>query len=88
MTTLNEKGIPSPLVHCMIRPPQSRMDILSEAEIDVVVAASHIVPKYNQVVDSVSAYEMLTEKLEQAQERSTEAPARKERKTTTKTKSI
>ncbi|HEX5654526.1 MAG TPA: helicase HerA-like domain-containing protein, partial [Chitinophagaceae bacterium] len=29
VTILNEKGIPTPLVHCMLRAPQSRMDILS-----------------------------------------------------------
>jgi hypothetical protein len=89
VTTLNEKGIPSPLVHCMIRPPHSRMDILSEAEIDALVANSTIVPKYNQVLDSESAYEMLTEKLEEAQERTAEAPpVKKARNVTTKTKDV
>jgi uncharacterized protein len=72
VTILNEKGIPSPLVHCMIRPPQSRMDILSEAEIDALVAKSKIAAKYNEVIDSKSAYEILTEKLAVAAEKETE----------------
>ncbi|MBL7748858.1 MAG: DUF853 family protein, partial [Chitinophagaceae bacterium] len=88
-TILNEKGIPTPLVHCMIRPPQSRMDILSEAEIDTLVSKSKIAAKYNQVVDSNSAYEILTEKLEEASKREAEekeqqAEEKTERKTTTK----
>ena len=66
VTMLNEKGIPTPLVHCMIRPPQSRMDILTEAEIDDVVSRSKIGAKYNKVVDSESAYEILNQKLDAA----------------------
>jgi len=66
VTSLNEKGIPTPLVHCMIRPPQSRMDILAEGEIDQLVNHSAIAAKYNQAVDTVSAYEMLTQKLKDA----------------------
>jgi uncharacterized protein len=85
VTILNEKGIPSPLVHCMMRPPQSRMDILSEAEIDAVVAKSKIVAKYNEVVDNKSAYEILNEKLESAakQEAEEKQEAAEEKKTTT-----
>jgi DNA helicase HerA-like ATPase len=66
VTMLNESGIPTPLVHCMMRPPQSRMDILMPSEIDGIVAQSKIVAKYNQVIDNESAYEILTAKLEEA----------------------
>ena len=66
VTMLNEKGIPTPLVHCMLRPPQSRMDILTEAEIDNLTAGSKIAAEYNKVVDSQSAYEILNEKLSAA----------------------
>ena len=66
VTILNEKGIPTPLVHCMIRPPQSRMDILTDAEIDSLVSKSKIAAKYNEVIDSKSAYEILTDKLSDA----------------------
>lgn len=89
VTILNEKGIPTPLVHCMIRPPQSRMDILSEIEIDALVAKSKIATKYNEVIDSRSAYEMLTEKLQEATEKEAErkqqeAEEKQVKKTTTK----
>lgn len=66
ITMLNEKGIPTPLVHCMLRPPQSRMDILTDAEIDGIISKSKIAGKYNQEIDSESAYEILTEKLNNA----------------------
>jgi DNA helicase HerA-like ATPase len=66
VTMLNEKGVPTPLVHCMMAPPRSRMDILTPAEIDAVVAKSKIAAKYNQVIDSESAYEILTAKLNDA----------------------
>lgn len=93
VTILNEKGIPTPLVHCMIRPPQSRMDILSDMEIDSIVGHSKIAAKYNQVIDSESAYEILTEKLEEAskkeaEEKQEETAAKKEKKSTAKEKGI
>jgi len=89
ITMLNEKGIPTPLVHCMLRPPQSRMDILSEDEIDALVGKSKIAAKYNKLVDSESAYEILNEKLKEAEEKETEQKQKeteiKEEKKTTKT---
>lgn len=66
ITMLNEKGIPTPLVHTMLLTPRSRMDILTDAEIDAIVAKSKLVGKYNQVIDSDSAYEILNRKLDEA----------------------
>src|SRR5438046_3470920 len=51
VTLLNEKGIPTPLVHCMMCSPRSRMDVLTDAEIDAIIAKSKIAAKYNQVID-------------------------------------
>jgi uncharacterized protein len=89
VTILNEKGIPTPLVHCMIRPPQSRMDILTDTEISALLTRSKIAGKYNQVIDSESAYEMLTAKLEEAAQKEAaaeqeEAAEKTEKKTSTK----
>ena len=66
VTILDEKGIPTPLAQVMMLTPASRMDVLTEAEIDTIVNNSKLVAKYNQVIDSTSAYEMLTAKLQQA----------------------
>jgi uncharacterized protein len=65
VTALNEKGIPTPLVHLMLTTPSSRMDILTPEEIDNVISKSGLINKYNEVIDRESAYEMLTKKLEQ-----------------------
>lgn len=64
VTLLNEKGIPSPLVHTYLGSPGSRMNILTDLEISAVVGSSKIAAKYNAAIDSESAYELLTEKIE------------------------
>lgn len=65
VTALNEKGIPTPLAVTMMRAPMSRMDILSQEEINTINKKSDLVRKYGQVIDRDSAYEMLTRKIEQ-----------------------
>jgi hypothetical protein len=66
VSVLNEKGIPTPLAHTLVRAPESRMDILTPVEIDGIIGRSAIARKYNQVVDRESAYEILHEKLAEA----------------------
>lgn len=70
ITMLNESGVPTPLVHVMLCTPKSRMDVLTDSEIDALVSKSKLAAKYNQVIDSESAYEILTAKLQQAAEKS------------------
>jgi len=69
VTMLNEKGIPTPLVHTMLCAPRSRMDVLQQSEMDAINSKSKLVAKYNQVIDSQSAYEILTAKLQEAAEK-------------------
>jgi DNA helicase HerA-like ATPase len=66
VTALNEKGIPTPLVHVILRAPESRMDILTAEEMNAIISRSALVKKYNQILDRESAYEILTEKLKAA----------------------
>jgi DNA helicase HerA-like ATPase len=78
VTCLSEKGTPTPLAATMLVSPHSRMDVLTEEELNQLVASSKLVKKYNQEIDSESAYEMLTAKLEEAAEKSKEEePAKK-----------
>ena len=72
VTMLNEKGVPTPLAHTMLCAPRSRMDILTDAEIDGIVSKSKLAAKYSQVIDSQSAYEMLTAKLQEAAAKTTQ----------------
>lgn len=68
VTALNEKGIPTPLAATMMRAPMSRMDILTEGEIDAINNNSKLVNKYNSVIDRESAYEMLQKKITEVNE--------------------
>ena len=68
LTALNEKGIPTPLVHTLLRAPQSRMDVLSEAEIAALTRNSALVEKYETEIDRESAKELLQQKIEWARE--------------------
>ena len=68
ITALDEKGIPTPLVHTFLISPESRMDILNDAEVADLTSRSALVAKYEQTVNKDSAYEMLTSRMEQAVE--------------------
>lgn len=68
VTALNEKGIPTPLAHTLLRAPESRMDVLSPQEIDSIVQRSALVRKYNEVLDLRSAHDILAEKMAAARE--------------------
>ncbi|MEN2402353.1 helicase HerA-like domain-containing protein [Flavobacterium sp. MC2016-06] len=72
VTALNEKGVPTPLVATMMRAPMSRMDILSADEIEAINSKSKLVKKYSEEIDRESAYEILTKKIENAQQANTE----------------
>lgn len=78
VTLLNEKGIPTPLVHTMLCPPESRMDVLTGDETSSLISKSKLVKKYNEVVNSESAYEMLTAKIEEASKKQEEEQAKVE----------
>lgn len=67
VSVLSEKGIPTPLAHTLIRAPEGRMDVLSAEEIDQLIGRSTLTRKYNQAIDRESAYEILTEKIKEAQ---------------------
>lgn len=68
VTALDEKGIPTPLVHTYLISPESRMDVLTSEEIDDLVNSSDLVKKYKNEVDKESAYEILAKRMEQAVE--------------------
>lgn len=63
VTALNEKGIPTELVHTLLAPPKSRMNVLTSDEIKNILANSELVAEYNVDIDKESAYELLNQKL-------------------------
>ena len=86
ISVLNEKGIPTPLVHTMLRAPQSRMDILSPSEINYIVRQSYLVTKYNDELDRDSAYEILNDKIKEAQAQEHQEKMREQREKARKTR--
>lgn len=93
VTALNEKGIPTPLAATMLRAPMSRMDVLTESEIQEINSKSKLVRKYSEVIDRESAYEMLNKKItiieeevaKQVEEKAAKIEEKKENKKTTET---
>ena len=78
VTALNEKGIPTPLAATMLRAPQSRMDILTETEIEAINSKSKLVKKYNETIDNESAYEILNKKIDEAYQQAEEKEVEKQ----------
>lgn len=68
VTALNEKGIPTPLVHTMMRAPESRMDILEENEVSRLGRSSEIADYYSEKIERESAAEILLKKIEEAEQ--------------------
>ncbi len=68
ITALNEKGIPTPLVHTIMRSPESRMDVLSDDEVKEILSKSEIAEYYNEEMDRESAAEILSSKMQEAAE--------------------
>ncbi len=75
ISALDEKGIPTPLAATHLRAPMSRIGVLTADEIQQVVSLSSIAAKYNEVIDSESAYEILNAKIKAATETKQEEPA-------------
>jgi DNA helicase HerA-like ATPase len=64
VTILSENGVPTPVVHTRLRPPASRMG--PAADVEAAAKASPLFATYGTRIDSESARELLTKRLEQA----------------------
>lgn len=80
VTGLNEKGIPTPLVHTMMRAPESRMDIITDEELHQLVRKSEIASYYNEVINRESASEILHKKIEESTQEVEETPQVEEKR--------
>jgi hypothetical protein len=54
------------------------MDVLEDDELKDLLDESKLIPKYNKEIDRESAYELLNEKIEVAEQEETREKARKE----------
>ncbi|RNC83567.1 MAG: DUF853 family protein [Winogradskyella sp.] len=87
VSALDEKGRPTPLAATMMRAPMSRMDILTESELNSLLSQSKLAKKYNKEIDRESAYEMLNEKIKQAEAEEAKAKAKAEKEALKKAES-
>ncbi|MEB1528819.1 helicase HerA-like domain-containing protein [Xanthomonas sp. WHRI 7945] len=78
VSTLQDKGVPSPVQQTLIAPPRCRMGAISDAERAQVRAGSVVGSRYDTAVNRDSAAEMLARRVEQVAEK-TAAPAARTR---------
>jgi len=75
VTVLSDRGAPTPVAWTLLRAPQGQIGPSPEATVDGVVAGSPIGPKYAEVLDRESAYELLAAKMEAGAKAAEEAAA-------------
>jgi hypothetical protein len=66
VTTLSERGVPTPLVQVVMAPPSSRMDVVTDAELRATTGSSQLTARYATNVDPESAKEMLSKRIAEA----------------------
>jgi uncharacterized protein len=62
VSTLDDKGAPTPVARTMIAPPRSRVGPLNPTERQAIISASPMGLKYATAVDRESAYEILNKR--------------------------
>jgi DNA helicase HerA-like ATPase len=60
---LEGNGTPSMVERCMIRPPSARLGPITPEERKALIAGSPVKGKYDQAIDSESAYEVLQQRM-------------------------
>jgi DNA helicase HerA-like ATPase len=82
-SVLDEKGSPTPVARILVRPPESRIGPLTDAERQEHLSRSPLKGRYDQTIDRESAYEKLKqrgeEKLAEASKQRTVEPAKRGR---------
>ena len=68
VTVMSEKGAPTPVAWTRLRAPQGLMSPTPDAAIDAAVAASPLMAKYGTAIDRESAREILTARMNAANE--------------------
>ncbi|MCG6871777.1 MAG: DUF853 domain-containing protein [Gammaproteobacteria bacterium] len=69
VSVLDEKGAPTPVERTLVRPPESRIGPLSDAERKEKMDRSPFKGRYETAIDRESAYEMLKKRAEEAAKR-------------------
>lgn len=84
VTALSEKGVPTPLIAVLLCAPRTRMDTLSDNEIQDILIKSKLISKYKETINRESAYEILNKKIEEFNSPEKQEQLQKETRNTTK----
>ncbi|WP_026223716.1 helicase HerA-like domain-containing protein [Methylosarcina fibrata] len=68
VSVLNKDGSPMPVQRILIRPPESRLGPMTDAQRQELIARSPYKGQYEQTVDRESAYELLKQKANRAEQ--------------------
>ena len=79
VSALDEKGRPTPLAATLLRAPMSRMDVLTDTELNSLIDNSSLVKKYEKNIDRESAYEILEDKIKASEEQKAREEIREEK---------
>ena len=63
ITVLNEKGIPTEVAATHLTPPRAVMGPLADADCQKLMQGSSLYSKYQQIIDPASAYDILTQRI-------------------------
>ncbi len=72
---LEGNGTPSMVERCMVRPPSARVGPITPEERKAIIAKSPVKGKYDQAIDSESAYEVLQKRVQETGSTSPPPPA-------------
>ena len=75
---LDKKGIPSMVERTLIRPPASQLGPITASERGAIMAASPMAGKYDELLDRVSAFELLSKRADDAAKEAEAAEAAEE----------
>lgn len=73
ITVLNEKGIPTEVAATLLTPPRAVMGPMAATDCEKLMKDSPLFAKYQEEIDPVSAYEILTDKINEKMEGDAEA---------------
>ncbi|TZF84941.1 DUF853 family protein [Pedobacter sp. BS3] len=71
ITVLNEKGIPTEVAATHLTPPRALMGPLADADCQKLMQGSSLYTKYQQTIDPSSAYDILTQRINEKLEADT-----------------
>ena len=67
VTCLSEQGTPTPLAHVIVTPPTTRMDVITDQEVQTNLNSSMLYPKYKEDIHRESAADILGAKITDSQ---------------------